>query len=290
MPHIDDLLDRVDHGDAFADVLSAEPGTAILVGADGLRTLAEGLAMIADLKGRYLIGHSQHVAAIARRAAEASGWPRDEVDFIEIAALLHDIGRVGVPSSVWDRPAPLSAPDEERARMHPYWTARVLRRCPTLCRYADVAADHHERLDGSGFPRGVAGGELDRHARLLAAADAFAELTEDRPGRPALHHDDATTRLTEQARSGRLDPESVAVVVGARGARIGTTTYPAGLTRREVEVLRLAARGLSNKEIGVELTLSPRTVGNHLARSYDKIGRRTRAGAALFVMEHNLQS
>ncbi|HEY5856605.1 MAG TPA: HD domain-containing phosphohydrolase [Aldersonia sp.] len=284
----DDLLDRLELCDPFAAVVSAEPGTALVVGPDGLRTLAEGLAMIADLKGRYLIGHSQHVAAIVRRAAHGSGWPPDEVDFVEIAGLLHDIGRVGVPSSVWDRPAPLSAPDEERARMHPYWTARVLRRCPTLCRYADVAANHHECLDGSGFPRGVGGGELDRHSRLLAAADAFAELTEDRPGRPALDPDHAATLLTGHARSGRLDPQAVAAVVGAGGARSSTTTYPAGLTAREVEVLRLAARGLSNKEIGAALTLSPRTIGNHLARSYDKIDRHTRAGAALFVMEHGL--
>ncbi|WP_068280102.1 HD domain-containing phosphohydrolase, partial [Aldersonia kunmingensis] len=288
VPIGNELLGVLDAEDAFSAVVAAEPGTAMLVGTDGIRTLAEALAMIVDLKGRYLLGHSQHVARIARAAARELRWPDEDVMSLEIAALLHDLGRVGVPASVWDRPGPLPASDEERARLHPYWTARILQRCPTLCRYAEVAANHHERLDGSGFPRGAHAGELDRASRLLAAADAFAELTECRPNRAAFTLDDAARAVSAEARAGRLDAESVAAVIAGAGAKQTAAPYPGGLTRREVEVARLAAQGLSNKDIAGVLTMSPRTVGNHLARIYDKIDRRSRAGTALFLMENGL--
>ena len=113
-------------------------------------------------------------------------------------------------------------------------------------------------------------------------------LREDRPHRPARDLDAAARVLTDEARAGRLDPEAVSAVIEAAGAPRPRTTWPAELTDREVEVIRLAARGLSNKEIASALVISPRTVQHHLAHVYDKTGRRTRAGTALFAMEHGL--
>ncbi len=114
---------------------------------------------------------------------------------------------------------------------------------------APLAGGHHERLDGSGYHRGVASAALDRESRILAAADVMHALREDRPHRPAHDLDDAARVLTEEARAGRLDPEAVGAVIEAAGAPRPRTTWPAELTDREVEVMRLAARGLSNKEI-----------------------------------------
>ena len=150
------------------------------------------------------------------------------------------------------------------------------------------AAAHHERLDGTGYHRGARAGELTREARLLAAADVLAALTEPRPYRPARSLEDAARIVQEEAVAGRLDPEMAAAVIEAAGAERPRVAWPNDLTDREVQILRFTARGMTNKEIASALVISPRTVGNHLAAVYDKIGRRTRAGAAVFAVEHGL--
>jgi DNA-binding NarL/FixJ family response regulator len=113
-------------------------------------------------------------------------------------------------------------------------------------------------------------------------------LREPRPHRDALGFEDAARTLTDEARAGRLDPDAVAAVIEASGAPRPRPAWPADLTDREVQVLRLAAHGLTNRQIAEELVVSPRTVQHHLAHIYDKTGRRTRAGNALFAMEHGL--
>jgi len=158
--------------DILAAVLTAEPGTVSLAGDDGMLRMCRALACVVDLKGRYLLGHSHHVAAVASRGAELAGLAAGPCRQVETAGLLHDIGRAGVPSSVWDQPGPLSAAAWEQVRLHTYWTSRV------LAPLAPLASSHHERLDGSGYHRGVRAAELPFEARLLAAADALCELTE----------------------------------------------------------------------------------------------------------------
>lgn len=284
----DEHLDPLRADDALSAVRRAEPRPLAPVGPDGLLTLSRALAVVVDLKGRFLLGHSSHVAGLASAAGRLTGLTGLDGTDLELAGLLHDIGRVGVASAVWDRPGPHSPADWERIRLHPYWTERVLRRCPALAHLADLAAAHHEHLDGSGYHRGARAAELSPAQRLLAAADAFAELTEPRPERPALDPDAAARMLTAESRAGRLDADACAAVVEAAGLPRRAVAYPADLSAREVDVLRLAARGLSNKQIAAQLSLSDRTVGNHLARVYDKIGNRTRAGAAVFAIEHGL--
>jgi HD-GYP domain-containing protein (c-di-GMP phosphodiesterase class II) len=274
--------------DILAAVLAAEPGTASLAGGDGMRRMCRALACVVDLKGRYLLGHSHHVAAVASRGAELAGLDAGSCRQVETAGLLHDIGRAGVPSSVWDQPGPLSAAAWEQVRLHTYWTSRVLERCPALAPLAPLASSHHERLDGSGYHRGVRAAELPFEARLLAAADALCELTEPRPERPAKNLPAAAAEMSAEARAGALDTDAVAAVIEAAGLPRPRPARPHDLTEREVDVLRLAARGLTNQQIATELTLSARTVGNHLAHVYDKIGRRTRAGAAVYAIEAGL--
>jgi HD-GYP domain-containing protein (c-di-GMP phosphodiesterase class II)/DNA-binding CsgD family transcriptional regulator len=282
----DALLAQLDAPDLLAAVVAAEPGPGATVDAAGTEELARAVAVVADLKGRHLIGHSAHVAEVVDAAA--AGLPEADRMAVRTAALLHDLGRVAVSSSVWDSPGPLGAADRERVRLHAYWTDRILRRCPGIAPLADLAAAHHERCDGSGYHRGVRADGLPFAARLLAAADVLAALTEPRPYRPAFPADHAARLLAAEATAGRLDPDACAAVIAGSGPGRPRRSWPCDLTDREVDVLRLAARGFTNRQIAAKLVVSERTVGHHLAHVYDKTGRRTRAGAAVFAMEHGL--
>ena len=258
------------------------------------------MADYADLQSPWRRGHSTGVAALVADAGLAAGLPEPESGLLAGAALVHDVGRVGVPSGIWDHPGPLTVDQWERVRMHPYLTERVLQRCPLLRPFAEVAARHHERADGSGYHRGDAGDRFPLHARLLAAADAYHAMTEARPHRPALSPAQAAAELRATVASGALGRREVDAVLAAAGGRAvlaaaggrpaptGRPEHPGGLTDREVEVLGLIARGRANKQVAAALGISPKTVGRHVEHIYAKAGVRTRAGATLFAMEHDL--
>ena len=126
-------------------------------------------------------------------------------------------------------------------------------------------------------------------ARLLAAADVYQALCEPRPHRPARAAQDAAGELRREVTAGRLDGDAVDSVLRAAGHRVGRRReWPAGLTTREVEVLRLLARGLSNKQIAQQLVISPKTAGSHVEHIYRKIDASNRAQASLFAMRHGL--
>jgi HD-GYP domain-containing protein (c-di-GMP phosphodiesterase class II) len=232
------------------------------------------------------------VADLAAVAAGAAGLSDDHASTVRRAGLVHDVGRVGVPSGIWDFPGPLSADQWERVRLHPYLGERVLARCDLLAPYAALAARHHERADGAGSHRGLAGDQLTLGARLLAAADSYNAMTHERPHRPALMPSDAASQLLDEVDAGRRGrPEVEAVLVAAGEAnRPPRITRPAGLTEREVDVLRLIARGHANKQVAARLGISAKTVGHHIEHIYAKAGVTTRAGATLFAMEHGLLS
>ncbi|MGC9496261.1 HD domain-containing phosphohydrolase [Streptomyces sp. WG7] len=274
--------------DAVASTVAAEPPPYVTVSAEEVSDLCAVLGRFVDLKGKWLVGHSEHVARLAESAGRLGGLAADEVTRLRRAALLHDLGRAGISADVWDRTGPLSTADMERVRMHTYWTQRVLERVPALAPLAPIAAAHHERVDGSGYHRGELGTRTSPAARILAAADVFAALTEPRAHRGAFSVDEAVGHLTREADSGTLDRAACELVIRAAGGQPSRPRRPAGLTPREVEVLRLAARGLTNHQIGAELSISSRTVGHHLGHIYDKTGRRTRAGVAVFAMEQQL--
>ena len=226
-------------------------------------------------------------------AATRLGLDRETIARLHVAALLHDLGRAGVSNAVWEKPGPLTAAEWEQVRMHPYYSERILATSASLAPMAAVVGLHHERLDGSGYHRGCGGGDLGISARILAAADSFQAMTQRRPHRPALDADRAGDELLRDARRGRLDTDAVAAVLDAAGqphpAARGDLR-PAGLSQREVEVLRLVAEGCSNPEIGRRLSISRRTAEHHVQHIYTKLGVSTRAGAALFALEHDLLS
>ena len=286
--HSEQVLDALDAPDMLAAVIAAEPPPATLVDPGELGRLCLALAIFTDLKGTHLVGHSPHVAELAAGAARLTGMDDQAAGQIRAAGLLHDLGRTAVSAEIWNRPGPLGPADQERVRLHSYWTERILLRCPAVAPLAPVAAAHHERLDGTGYHRNAKGQELSPAARVLAAADAFAAMTEPRPYRPALTSAAAARELLAEVSAGRLDAGAAAAVIEAAGLPRPPAPWPAGLTGREVEVLRLCARGMTNREIAASLVVSARTVQHHLASIYDKTGRRTRAGAAVFAVEHGL--
>ncbi len=224
-----------------------------------------------------------------RRPGEQAGLAPAEVSTLRRAGLVHDLGRLGVSNAIWDKDGPLGAGEWERIRLHPYLTERMLHSSPTLAPLGAIAVQHRERLDGSGYPHGLSGAAISRPARILGAADAYQAMRETRPYRPERSAEAAAGELRAEVKAGRLDAEAVEAVLGAAGHRVARRREgPAGLTAREIEVLRLLARGLSNKQIAAQLVIAPKTVGNHVEHIYAKIGASTRAGASLFAMQHGL--
>jgi HD-GYP domain-containing protein (c-di-GMP phosphodiesterase class II) len=284
------LLRASDVPDAFGRVVDAEPRPVATISSAGLQSVARAFGEFADLKLGFLRGHSTRVAELAATAAEALGCSRAEASEVRAAGFFHDVGRVAVPNGIWDKPGALSAGEWERVRLHPYYTERVLERSAALAPLALLAGSHHERLDGSGYHRGATAPQLSVGARLLAAADAYDAMTHDRPHRAALRPADARTELGEMVRAGALEKRTVDAVLEAAGTaplrvRQG---QPAGLTDREVEVLRLVAQGRTNREIADALVVTEKTAGHHVEHIYAKAGVSTRVGAALFAMRHDL--
>lgn len=276
-------------GSAWDAVIAAEPSPGPPLTEDELDAALEVVADYADLKSPCFSGHSRGVADLAAAAARWSGLPERDVTTLRRAALLHDLGRNGVPNSVWDKPGSLTDAERERARLHAYLTDRVVRRAGALGPLATVASAAHERVTGAGYPRGLAGETIPVLGRLLEAADAYHAMREDRPHRPALAKEVAAKELREMARSGHLRGDAVDAVLAAAGhERRRKPTAPAGLTRRELEVLVRVARGATVRHVAEDLGIAPKTVGHHVESIYTKIGASTRAEATLFAMQHGL--
>jgi HD-GYP domain-containing protein (c-di-GMP phosphodiesterase class II) len=286
----DTLIADLEDLDVWQETLDAEPWPWCVVREDRLDELARTFAYFVDLKSPYLFGHSTGVAQLADEAARSLRLGDAERATLRRAALLHDLGRVAVPTGVWERPGALRRADWEQVRLHPYQSARILARSAVLGPIAVLAALHHERLDGSGYPQQAKGAELSTAARILAAADAYQALTQDRPHRSAHTAGGAAEILLAEVSAGRLDGECVKAVLAAAGQQVPgrRLSRPAGLTEREIDVLRLLARGSSNADIARELVVSRRTAEHHVQHIYGKIGVSTRAAAALFAMQHGL--
>lgn len=283
------VLGGLDGIDAWTTVIDGCAALDRRIGEDELDDVLAIFADYADLKSPWYVGHSRAVADLARAAASTAGWPPEDVALVGRAGLVHRLGSTGVSTGIWDKPEPLSAIDAERVRQVPYLTERILCRQPRLASIGAVAAMCHERMDGSGYPRGLAGATLPRAARLLAAADAYQTLAEDRPGRAALPPDERRAGLLAEVRAGRQDEASVEHVLAALGHRVRRRrTLVAGLTAREADVLALLVRGLSNRQIAERLVLSPRTVGSHVEHIYAKTGVSTRGAAVMFALRHGL--
>jgi DNA-binding CsgD family transcriptional regulator len=287
--HAPQLLDGLDQASDWDAVLGTEPQLSRRAGGAGLDQVLEAMADLVDMKSPYLAGHSRGVANLATAAARMADYPADDVAAVRRAGLIHDLGRLGVSNAIWDKPGTVTEAESERIRLHPYLTDRMLARADALGRSRQIAARHHERLDGSGYPRGLTAATLTPPDRLLAAADAYHAMTEPRPHRGPLGPADASRELRAEAVAGRLDGEAVDAVLRAAGHRApARRAWPGGLTAREVEVLGLLARGHSTRDIAQRLVVTPKTAANHIEHIYTKLGISSRAAATLYATQHGL--
>jgi len=279
----EDILAPARDATPLATLLDTEPAPHRTV--DDPRAVAEVLADFADMKSTFTLGHSRRVAALARDAGRVLGLPATDVEAIELAGWLHDLGRVSVSNAIWDKPGALDPGEWDKVRGHPQFTERVLSAAPAFAAVGRLAAADHERMDGAGYPRGAA---PPGPARILAVADLVVALGEPRPHRPAHAHERAAAIAIEEANAGRLDRAAVNAVLEAEGQSKQRAAPPRGLTDRELDVLRLLARGHVDKEIAAALGISHRTVHHHNQSIFGKLEVTTRGAAALFAVENSL--
>lgn len=283
-----DLLGDLSSVDVASATIAAEPEPAVGVRGDGVDAVCAAFGDLVDLKSPYFSGHAAGTATLAEGAGRRLALPEPDVIELRRAGLLHDLGRIAVRNGIWEKRGALTSGEWERVRLHAYHGERIVGRCGPLAELAPTVGMHHEHLDGSGYHRAAAGMAIALPARVLACADALHAMTQERPHRPALSLDEAAALLVVERDAGRLDPDAVGAVLEAAGQRAPLAHRPAGLTERQVEVLRLVSAGLSNPEIASRLVLSRRTAERHVQDIYARIGVSTRAGATLFAMEHGL--
>jgi HD-GYP domain-containing protein (c-di-GMP phosphodiesterase class II) len=295
----DGAFSRVEQTDAhavddpriFERFLELEPSPVELAHERRFDRFALAVAIFTDLEQPTFRGHSTRVAEVAAGAAVALGLGAAETRTLRLAALLHDVGRPSVPKSIWARAGALDWADWERVRLQPFHTGRVLSPIAGLAEVAEVATAVEERLNGSGYPHGRSARNISLGGRVLAAAHAAVAMAEDRPHRPALGSQSIARELVEQSAALRLDPKAVDAVLSVLGMpERAVPPSVQGLSGRELEVSRLLALGKSDKEIGALLHISPRTVQVHVARILDKLGVRSRSGAAVWLVQHDLAS
>jgi HD-GYP domain-containing protein (c-di-GMP phosphodiesterase class II) len=287
--HAADLLPLTDDETDWMALIDAEPGLRTCLTESEIDNALEAVADFTDLRSPFFAGHSRGVGDLAGAAATELGMSASEIVCTRRAGLLHDVGGHGIPATIWDKPGLLNTAERERVRLHPYYTERMLARPAMLAQLGTIAAGHHERVDGSGYHRGLAAAGVPTAARLIAAADAYHAMTEPRAYRPALSATEAAKELRADVNAGRFENESAEAVLAAAGHRTRKRrSGPAGLTPREVEVLVLIARGASNRQVARALDITPKTAGTHIERIYTKIGASTRSTATLFAVEHGL--
>jgi diguanylate cyclase (GGDEF)-like protein len=184
----------------------------------------EALATALVERDRYTGEHSAIVVGMAKTVAGALGLDEVEVERIGHAALLHDIGKVGMPDRILHKAGPLAGEEWELMREHPVIGERILRAIPGMGSVARIVRHEHERFDGTGYPDGLAGQAIPLGSRIILACDAYHAMTSDRPYRAGMGHDYAVDELVRCAGS-QFDPRIVAALVGYLGRGDGEARF-----------------------------------------------------------------
>jgi HD-GYP domain-containing protein (c-di-GMP phosphodiesterase class II)/DNA-binding CsgD family transcriptional regulator len=285
-----DLFAGMTEDSAWDQAMEVEPPPIRLLPQSRLEEVTLAIADFTDIKSPFTLGHSRRVADLAATAGSAMGLNTRDVSVLRLGGHVHDLGGVSVPQRVWSKAGKLNRPELDAIQLHPYHTERILSASRALQPIGAQAGLHHERLDGSGYHRGVPAAIQGEVARLLAVAEVFQSLLEARSWRPAVTPVDASKVLAGEVAAGRLDRAAARAVMEAAGQPAGprTVPWPVGLTDREVEVLRLLAAGRSNRTIAQALSVAEATIRTHALNIYGKTGVHSRAGIGLFAIEHDL--
>ena len=192
-----------------------------------------------EAKDRYTEGHSAatmfHAVAVARKL----GLGADEIAAVQLGALFHDIGKIGIPDGILRKPERLTEEEWIEMRLHPLIGANLLAHVPNLDRVRPIVLAHHERYDGSGYPNGLSGNQIPLAAQIIAVADAYEAMTSTRPYRPAMSRDAALVEL--RAVSGRqLNPMVVEVFIDVLQASVGSTQEHESVYQQAVQAVRAA--------------------------------------------------
>jgi putative nucleotidyltransferase with HDIG domain len=179
----------------------------------GQTDVVSALVSALQERDRYTGDHSESVVDVAGRVAESLAVAPAEVERIRTAALLHDIGKVGVPDEILHKPGPLTDEEWEIMREHPAIGERILRAIPGMGQVAKIVRHEHERWDGGGYPDGIAGETIPLGSRIILACDAYHAMTSDRPYRRAMSHQDAVAELSRHAGT-QFDPEVAQALIG----------------------------------------------------------------------------
>jgi polar amino acid transport system substrate-binding protein len=196
--------------EAFAPIVAAAiaHAQARKTNAPNVRSHIAGLVAALDERDGYTARHSEAVVASARATGLVMGLGRAEIAELEVAALLHDVGKILVPDSVLKKPGVLTPDEHEQMAIHPARGAEILARVPGLEVVATIVRYHHERWDGSGYPDGLSGERIPLASRIIAVCDSFNAMTSDRPYRRAMSAEDALTELHVNA-GWQFDPAVV---------------------------------------------------------------------------------
>jgi len=176
------------------------------------------MAYAVDAKSRFTYRHSHGVAAVSQVSGETMGLSGDRPLLLETAGLLHDLGKLTVPESILEKPGLLTHEEMNWIKQHTYYTYWFLMQAGFDPAMAEWAAFHHERLDGKGYPFGKSRTDLALEHRIIAVADIFTAVREDRPYRPAMDWSGIERVLTSQARSDGIDGDVVLALLGEKEA------------------------------------------------------------------------
>ncbi len=176
--------------------------------------ILDGLVTAIDQKDRYTRQHSEHVTCYALQLAQALGCSEEVYNIVRIAGLLHDVGKIGIPSSILRKPGKLTPEEREIMQGHVTISSLIIHGLPHLHDITDAVANHHEHWDGTGYPNGLAGEQIPLLGRIMAIADAFSAMTLDRPYRTGLSVEEALREI-EVGSGKQFDPELVTVFVTA---------------------------------------------------------------------------
>ena len=172
----------------------------------------EALVYAVELKDPYTRGHSRRVADYSIRIGEELGFSKEELEDLELAALLHDIGKIGVKGAILNKPTKLSTKEFEEVKKHPVLGEQLVSKVERLRRIAKIIRHHHERYGGGGYPDGLKGEEIPLEARIIAIVDAYDAMTSDRPYRKALSKEEAL-RIIEENEDLQWDPNLVPIAI-----------------------------------------------------------------------------
>ncbi|HEY2597681.1 MAG TPA: HD domain-containing phosphohydrolase [Candidatus Dormibacteraeota bacterium] len=286
------IVPSIDGPSVWEEALAAEPEPHRRVARSHLDDVSGALADFVDLKSSYTHGHSARLARLVEDAGAAAGLGAAEITTLRRAAQVHDLGNLSIPNQVWIKRGTLNPAEWARVHLHAYHSQRIMSVCEPMRPSGDVAGLHHEHMDGSGYHRSLPAAAIPFGPRILVVAEAYQSMTEARSWRPALNREEAAAELRRDVAAGKLDRRAVDAVLAASGhasaANRAKSSWPAGLTDREVDVLRLLARGETNKQIARRLYIAEATVHTHVINLYGKMAVTTRSGATLFALEHDL--